>query len=324
MLFWKCHNLAQNHPNFASWGCFGILRTSSCWWALRFLKLMHPGLRIWRKREDLKDSVANCGRDLLRDWEIFVNLRLKLQWRRRGPAWPGQRRGEGTIYHHLPGSSGQCLGWPPAASVWADPQRPALGRRSRWAGALSGLCWYDEMTTILSMKPFQNRLMLKSEIIGVKMGSKVLHFCNQYNTPLSCLKLCCVKWKWRMGTMVRNNFLSGRPKKLERVRSTKKMRKGPVDQTKKWVELWWLAAVSPCRAPIGRLHVCYISQLLRDSFSVSQQPPIWEPPSHNSMVEANNWETVERSSTCGQWRGVKSSETYRIPSEYINKCSTWS
>ena len=27
----------------------------------------------------------------------------------------------------------------------------------------------------------------------------------------------------------------------------------------------------------------YISQLLRDSFSVSQQPPIWEPPSHSSM-----------------------------------------
>ena len=28
----------------------------------------------------------------------------------------------------------------------------------------------------------------------------------------------------------------------------------------------------------------YISQLLRDSFSVSQQPPIWEPPSHYSML----------------------------------------
>ena len=28
----------------------------------------------------------------------------------------------------------------------------------------------------------------------------------------------------------------------------------------------------------------YISQLLRDSFSVSQQPLIWEPPSHYSMV----------------------------------------
>ena len=57
----------------------------------------------------------------------------------------------------------------------------------------------------------------------------------------------------------------------------------------------WLAAVSPCRTPIGRLspllclitrrlHVCYISQLLRDSFSIFQQPPIWKPPSHYSMV----------------------------------------
>ena len=39
-----CHNLAQNHPNFTSWGCFGNLRTSSWWWAHRFLKLMHPRL----------------------------------------------------------------------------------------------------------------------------------------------------------------------------------------------------------------------------------------------------------------------------------------
>ena len=37
MLFWKCHKLAQNHPNFASLGCFGILRTSSWWWPHRFL-----------------------------------------------------------------------------------------------------------------------------------------------------------------------------------------------------------------------------------------------------------------------------------------------
>ena len=28
----------------------------------------------------------------------------------------------------------------------------------------------------------------------------------------------------------------------------------------------------------------YIYQLFRDSFSVSQQPPIWEPPSHYSML----------------------------------------
>ena len=32
----------------------------------------------------------------------------------------------------------------------------------------------------------------------------------------------------------------------------------------------------------------YISQLSRDSFSVSQQPPIWEPPSHYSMLESLN------------------------------------
>ena len=51
MLFWKSHNLAQNNLNFASWGCFGILRTPSCWWAQKFLKLMHPGLRNWQKRE---------------------------------------------------------------------------------------------------------------------------------------------------------------------------------------------------------------------------------------------------------------------------------
>ena len=25
LFFWNCHNLAKNHPNFASWGCFGNL-----------------------------------------------------------------------------------------------------------------------------------------------------------------------------------------------------------------------------------------------------------------------------------------------------------
>ena len=77
-----------------------------------------------------------------------------------------------------------------------------------------------------------------------------------------------------MGRKLRNNFPSGRPKKMS---------KGPVDHTKKWVELW-LAALSPCRTPIGRLHVCYISQLLGDSFSVSQQPPSRDACSHYSMV----------------------------------------
>ena len=29
----NCHKLAQNYPNLASWGCFGIVRSSSYWWA---------------------------------------------------------------------------------------------------------------------------------------------------------------------------------------------------------------------------------------------------------------------------------------------------
>ena len=50
-----------------------------------------------------------------------------------------------------------------------------------------------------------------------------------------------------------------------------------------------------CRVAMLRSHwsavptllFIYISQLLRDSFSVSQQPPIWEPPSHYSMISDN-------------------------------------
>ena len=39
----------------------------------------------------------------------------------------------------------------------------------------------------------------------------------------------------------------------------------------------------------------YISQLLRDSFSVSQQPPIWEPPSHYSMAAAHTAQLLQLS-----------------------------
>ena len=47
-----------------------------------------------------------------------------------------------------------------------------------------------------------------------------------------------------------------------------------------------------CRVAAPRSHwwavptplFIYIFQLLRDSFFVSQQPPIWEPPSHYSMM----------------------------------------
>ena len=63
--FWKllfslnCHNLTQNHPNFASWGCFGNLRTYSWWWPQKFWRLMHP----WRFKACiliLKKYGANC------------------------------------------------------------------------------------------------------------------------------------------------------------------------------------------------------------------------------------------------------------------------
>ena len=42
--------------------------------------------------------------------------------------------------------------------------------------------------------------------------------------------------------------------------------------------------MSPCHAAISPLFI-YISQLLRDLFFVSQQPPISEPPSHYSMLQ---------------------------------------
>ena len=64
------------------------------------------------------------------------------------------------------------------------------------------------------------------------------------------------------------------------------MSKSPVDHTKKMSRV-----VIGCLAAMPRSHWSAvstplfdnISQLLRDSFSVSQEPPIWEPPSHYSM-----------------------------------------
>ena len=53
------HNLAQHHPNFASWGCFGNLRTSSWWWPQRFWRLMHPR-RFKACILILKKYGANC------------------------------------------------------------------------------------------------------------------------------------------------------------------------------------------------------------------------------------------------------------------------
>ena len=66
-----------------------------------------------------------------------------------------------------------------------------------------------------------------------------------------------------------------------------------------------------------------MSQLLRDSFSVSQQPPIWEPPSHYSMIYTTASLTKILSSSIAtakevfwpDWagRGVASSVQLRLP-----------
>ena len=50
------HNLASDSSNWASRGCFGIVKTSSWRWAQRFFKLMHPGLS-----NTLKTILINYG-----------------------------------------------------------------------------------------------------------------------------------------------------------------------------------------------------------------------------------------------------------------------
>ena len=50
------HNLASDSSNWASRGCFGIVKTSSWRWAQRFFKLMHPGLS-----NNLKTILINYG-----------------------------------------------------------------------------------------------------------------------------------------------------------------------------------------------------------------------------------------------------------------------
>ena len=52
------HNLASNSSNWASRGCFGIVKSSSWRWAQRFLKLMHSRLSNTLKTI-LKKDCAN-------------------------------------------------------------------------------------------------------------------------------------------------------------------------------------------------------------------------------------------------------------------------
>ena len=56
------HNLASDSSNWASRGCFGIVKTSSWRWAQRFFKLMHPGLS-----NTLKTVLINYGANCIND-----------------------------------------------------------------------------------------------------------------------------------------------------------------------------------------------------------------------------------------------------------------
>ena len=49
----------------------------------------------------------------------------------------------------------------------------------------------------------------------------------------------------------------------------------------------------------------YISQLLRDSFSVYQQSPIWEPPSHYSMLLLQLQVSPQSQSRCEPSAGLQ-------------------
>ena len=57
---------------------------------------------------------------------------------------------------------------------------------------------------------------------------------------------------------------------------------------------------------IGCAHIALVSQLLRDSFSVSQKPPIWEPPSHYSMGSVHVGAELMDNQLPRRWSGLLS------------------
>ena len=95
---------------------------------------------------------------------------------------------------------------------------------------------------------------------------------------------------------------------------------------------WWLVSWDLMRCETNRRRVSdnnNISQLLRDAFSVSQQPPIWEPPSHYSMIYTTTSLTKILSLSIAtakevfwpDWtgRGVASSVQLRLPRPWVQK-----
>ena len=57
-----------------------------------------------------------------------------------------------------------------------------------------------------------------------------------------------------------------------------------------------------------------ISQLLRDSFSVSQHPPIWEPPSHYSMVLSQH---IDKDGLVGRKQPEHDDGSYRVRQQIV-------
>ena len=71
------HNLASDSSNWASRGCFGIVKTSSWRWAQRFFKLMHPGLSITLKTI-LINYGANCKITNFPWWANYYIVTIKI------------------------------------------------------------------------------------------------------------------------------------------------------------------------------------------------------------------------------------------------------
>ena len=131
--FWKllfslnCHNLAQNHANFARWGCFGNLRTSSWWWAQRFSKLMHLKLSNSRKTESLILNRAKCIWDVLTAIAVvYCSSGLKLTSIRDRDWWAAMR----NINTGLLSSASAAGGWAAVISI----ARPPDTEHQSWLG----------------------------------------------------------------------------------------------------------------------------------------------------------------------------------------------
>ena len=73
----NCHNLVKKHPNFATLGCFGIVRIPSWWWTQRFCRLMHhrPSY-CWKARVQFLMNPTVCQIVSKYKSDLFCNLHI--------------------------------------------------------------------------------------------------------------------------------------------------------------------------------------------------------------------------------------------------------